>query len=308
MNEALISVIIPTYNRANLLGETLESVLNQTYDNWECIVVDDGSTDQTKLLLEFYCKRDNRIHYYHRPGSLRKGASSCRNYGLTKSKGDLIQFLDSDDLLASNKLAEQVKFYEPGKMDLWTCKWGGFTDPQNLTSLFKYRYQSYRDFSEGIQLLNTFGLFNEFFPLHVYLTPKKLIVKAGSWNTDLTNNDDAEFFARVILNAAHIKFAPEAAVYYRYNSEKKLSDIDTPEKLDSFLKSLELISKEIANRYKNNKGYYVKRARNNLSKFLINNHLKFSGKKIYLKDENEDFDSFSYSVRRKAMRYLNFSM
>ena len=76
----LVSIIIPTYNRAHLIAETLDSIIAQTYTNWECIVVDDGSTDPTDELMETYCKKDSRFQYYHRPKNRPKGANACRNY------------------------------------------------------------------------------------------------------------------------------------------------------------------------------------------------------------------------------------
>ena len=67
MKQALISIIIPTFNRAHLIGETLDSVLAQTYPNWECIIVDDGSTDTTDEVVGEYVKKDSRFLYHHRP-------------------------------------------------------------------------------------------------------------------------------------------------------------------------------------------------------------------------------------------------
>lgn len=96
--EPLISIIIPTYNRASIIGETLDSIIEQSYTNWECIVVDDGSSDNTDKVLANYCKKDARFQYYHRPQNKKKGPCSCRNYGFKKSKGTLINFFDSDDL------------------------------------------------------------------------------------------------------------------------------------------------------------------------------------------------------------------
>ena len=97
-NLPLVSIIIPTYNRAHLIGETLDSVLAQTYTNWECIVVDDGSTDGTDKLIIAYCEKDARLQYFKRE-ILPKGASHCRNIGLEKASGEYCMFLDSDDLL-----------------------------------------------------------------------------------------------------------------------------------------------------------------------------------------------------------------
>lgn len=106
----LVSIIIPTYNRAHLIAETLDSVLAQSYRNWECIVVDDGSTDETSQLLKKYITEDVRFKFYQRPSELLKGANACRNYGLLKSKGKYIQWFDSDDLMHVDKLKLKVKF------------------------------------------------------------------------------------------------------------------------------------------------------------------------------------------------------
>jgi glycosyltransferase involved in cell wall biosynthesis len=112
MNCELISIIIPTYNRVHLIGETLDSVIAQTYANWECIVVDDGSTDYTNELLEFYCKKDDRIQFYHRPVNRRKGANACRNFGFELSTGEFLIFLDSDDLLDFGGLENRIRFFK----------------------------------------------------------------------------------------------------------------------------------------------------------------------------------------------------
>lgn len=103
----LVSIIIPTYNRAHLIGETLDSILAQTYQNWECIVVDDGSTDNTNTIVAEYSKKDSRFQYFSRPTDKPRGANACRNYGFEKSKGDYIQWFDSDDLMHTEKL--QIK-------------------------------------------------------------------------------------------------------------------------------------------------------------------------------------------------------
>lgn len=112
MQNPLVSIIIPTYNRAHLIGETLDSVLEQTYTNWECIVVDDGSTDDTLAIIQKYIEKDRRFSFFFRPETKPKGASSSRNYGLFQSKGELIIFLDSDDWLLPICLTQRVKFME----------------------------------------------------------------------------------------------------------------------------------------------------------------------------------------------------
>ena len=109
MNNPLVSIIIPTYNRAHLIGETLDSVLAQTYENWECIIVDDGSTDNTAEVINRYNQKDSRFQFYYRPIDKIKGASSCRNFGLSQSEGVFVIFLDSDDLLLEYCLQRRLE-------------------------------------------------------------------------------------------------------------------------------------------------------------------------------------------------------
>lgn len=105
----LVSVIIPTYNRAELIGETLQSVKNQTYQNWECIVVDDGSDDNTEELIENLSQKDSRYKFFKRDKAP-KGGPACRNIGIENAKGEFIIFLDSDDFLANFCLELRVQF------------------------------------------------------------------------------------------------------------------------------------------------------------------------------------------------------
>jgi len=104
MKKPLISVIIPTYNRAYILSKAIESVLNQTFKDLELIVVDDGSTDETPYLVSKY-----PIIYVRKP---HRGVSHTRNVGVLKAKGDFIAFLDSDDAFVEDKLEKQIKFFE----------------------------------------------------------------------------------------------------------------------------------------------------------------------------------------------------
>lgn len=101
----LVSVIVPTHNRENYLPEAIDSVLQQTYTNWELIVADDQSTDNTVQIVRQL--PDERIHLHLTPQRL--GVTGTRNFGIKKAKGDLIAFIDSDDLWAPTKLQKQVE-------------------------------------------------------------------------------------------------------------------------------------------------------------------------------------------------------
>lgn len=99
MTNLLVSIIIPTFNRANLIGETLDSILAQTYQNWECIIIDDGSTDNTAEVIDAYVQKDSRFQFHYRPVNRLSGGNAARNYGFELSKGKYVNWLDSDDIL-----------------------------------------------------------------------------------------------------------------------------------------------------------------------------------------------------------------
>jgi glycosyltransferase involved in cell wall biosynthesis len=110
----LISIIIPTYNRANLIIQTLESIQNQTYQNFECIIVDDGSDDDSEKVVSNFIEKDNRFQFYKRPSDKIKGPNACRNYGYEKSKGEFIYFFDSDDFLKPHALETYINAFKIG--------------------------------------------------------------------------------------------------------------------------------------------------------------------------------------------------
>lgn len=101
----MISIVIPVYNVAQYLNECLQSVANQTYTDWECILVDDGSTDGSSEICDEWGKKDSRFVVYHQVNG---GVSKARNYGIGQAKGDFITFIDSDDWVESNYLSEMV--------------------------------------------------------------------------------------------------------------------------------------------------------------------------------------------------------
>ena len=95
----LLSIIIPVYNRVTLIKLTLESIRNQSNCDFECMIVDDNSTDGTWEFLEEFCSSDNRFKTIQNPLTLKKGPSSSRNFGLRQTRGEYVHFFDSDDLV-----------------------------------------------------------------------------------------------------------------------------------------------------------------------------------------------------------------
>lgn len=108
INNPLVSIIIPVYNSEEYIDETIESILNQTYTNWEAILVDDCSQDSTQEKIKKRIEKNNKIKYFKHSTNL--GAAEARNTAIKKAKGDFIAFLDSDDIWEKQKLEKQVQF------------------------------------------------------------------------------------------------------------------------------------------------------------------------------------------------------
>jgi glycosyltransferase involved in cell wall biosynthesis len=120
-NNEIISVVIPVYNRERLIGKTIKSILEQTYNNFEILIIDDNSTDGTKEAITKI--NDSRIRYFKQ--EYNQGPSAARNRGINVSKGNYIAFLDSDDLWDTNKLSDQFKIFDQYK-DEYDVVFSGF--------------------------------------------------------------------------------------------------------------------------------------------------------------------------------------
>ncbi len=106
--DPLVSIIIPCYNYAHFLSECFENLKNQSHTNWECLIVDNASTDNSKDVIHSFSALDNRIKYFYQPV---KGPSAARNLGIKEAKGEFVQFLDADDLLQANKLKNGISIF-----------------------------------------------------------------------------------------------------------------------------------------------------------------------------------------------------
>lgn len=114
---------MPTFNRAHFLGETIESIINQSFQSWECIIIDDGSTDQTKEILQPLLNCDSRFKYLERDNKHLKGPSGCRNQGIDLARGRYIVFFDSDDIVHPEALEISTNILQSSS-DVQFCYYG----------------------------------------------------------------------------------------------------------------------------------------------------------------------------------------
>ncbi|OUQ05201.1 glycosyl transferase [Erysipelatoclostridium sp. An15] len=135
--EDLVSIIMPAYNAEKYIGESIESVLNQTYQNWELMIVNDCSIDNTANIIKNYADKDSRIKYFHQKTN--SGAALARNKGIELANGKYIAFLDSDDLWKSDKLQIQISYMSLNNCD-FTCTYYDKINEtgESLNKIIKY--------------------------------------------------------------------------------------------------------------------------------------------------------------------------
>ena len=230
----LISILIPAYNSEKWIAETLESARAQTWPNKEVIVVDDGSTDRTLLIARRF--ESPWVKVLSQPN---RGASAARNAAFGLSQGDYIQWLDADDLLAPEKLAQQMKVAAlVSNRTLLSSGWGTF-----IYRVAKARFSPSSLWADLLPLEWLLRRLEQ--NLHMqtstWLVSRELTKTAGPWDTQLSLDDDGEYFCRVIIASQGIRFVPDAKVFYRNPGFNRLSNIDrSDKKLESQFHSLML--------------------------------------------------------------------
>lgn len=220
----LVSVIIPAYNRARFLPETLNSALSQSISDIECIVVDDGSTDGTHEIAAEFCARDSRVRYLRQEN---RGPSAARNYGLSEARGKFIQFLDSDDLIVSGKLAKQLKQF-------------GTTNDLAL-SYCDYRYCAHDDVSKTVsrdnfppprfvmqrRLWDIASRWETKFsiPMHCFLFDARFFKERGiRFDEELPNHNDWDCWMQVFSLDPLVFHVPEVLAIYRLHDDAICAD------------------------------------------------------------------------------------
>ena len=186
MPKPLVSVVIPSYNRAQYIAETIESVLAQTYNNIEVVVIDDGSKDNTREVVEPYSPR---VRYVWQENSER-GAS--RNHGLRLSKGEFLAFLDSDDLWLPNKLEEELRIF--GEMPNVGVV---YSDADLVDSEGRFLKTIMRNGYSGA--VTDKLLRDNFVTLSAHLIRRSLAVQVGGFREEreLSGSEDWEFWIRL---------------------------------------------------------------------------------------------------------------
>lgn len=239
MSLPLVSILIPCHNAATYLRATLESALGQRDVAVEVIVVDDGSVDGSLAIAREFEPRGVRVLC-----QTNRGAAAARNAAYAASRGEFIQFLDADDLLAPNKLAVQLAraTREPAGT-VFTGRWGRFTDDP-ARAAFRDDNPLCADLSPRDYLVR-YGSHDCMMHPAAWLLPRAVAESAGPWDERLSLNDDGEYFARIVTAATRIAYCPEAVSLYRSALPTSLSAQRSRRHLESAHLALQLIIDEM---------------------------------------------------------------
>ena len=243
MDSPLVSIIIPVYNAERYIADSICSAIKQTWPNKEIIIIDDGSTDNSLSAIKKY--ENERIKVYSQAN---KGASAARNFGIKMANGKYIQFLDADDLLSPDKIEAQLNVLNESEDYLALCATVNFLNNESLALKNVEHYWYGEDNDDPFDFLIKLYSSNEimaglggFIQPNAWLTPAKLIKKAGPWNEELTVDDDGEYFCRILLASKGIRYDYKGINYYRnFSEDKNLSAQKSKEAHESACRSTDL--------------------------------------------------------------------
>ena len=263
----LISVIVPCYNQAQYLDECLQSVLDQTYTDWECIIVNDGSPDHTEEIAKKWVEKDARFKYLYKENG---GLSSARNAGIEIAKGEWIQFLDCDDILKKEKFEISTNFFLDH--DIVLTNFMLFKNGEEIppfcdleTAIFDL---------ENIILKWDNGLN---IPIHCAIFSKKTIENL-KFDTKLKSKEDWDFWIQFYTVSKKTYFINSNLVLYRIN----------PNTLGTNIELIYIANEHIYKKYNSEIKSLLFTKLNNLNLelvkrniFLSNNYLKIYNNKLF---------------------------
>ncbi len=213
-NNPKVSIIMPVYNVGAYIEECLRSVVSQTYKNIELVMVDDGTKDDSVEIANEVLSRSTIEYKIIK--QVNAGACAARNVAISNATGDYLLHLDADDRISETLVEKQIETlrkccFEPKTIAF--CGWIGLEDfGLCISNVITHDYTIPSDMLVDMYL-NHVCLYP-----HCYLVSKQLLEKSGLWDTSLVQDEDGDFFSRIIVCADKILFTPDTKVYYRFGN------------------------------------------------------------------------------------------
>jgi glycosyltransferase involved in cell wall biosynthesis len=230
--QPLISIVTPVYNRETLIVECIKSVQNQEYKNYEHIIIDDCSTDNTLATIKALAEKDDRIVIAESVEKSDGRPGKVRNIGIKMAKGELIAFLDSDDLWEKEKLSTQLEFMQKNDFDFSYHPLSRLVNNSNPAISFWGRDCFQKDFFRGLFLSN-------FIPTCSVLVKKKVLEEVGFFDESLKYSEDYFLWLLIALKKYQIGFLSDVLGCFRRTNHGNINSVlDKKEKHenDIFLK------------------------------------------------------------------------
>jgi glycosyltransferase involved in cell wall biosynthesis len=294
----LVSVIIPTFNRGNLLIEAINSVFDQNYRPIECIVVDDGSTDDTMKLLK-QLDFTNSVNFCLRIIQQSNGGSQlARNNGILESKGEFIQFLDSDDLLECNKLKNQVMYLNVNlEIDGVYGDWSKGTIRNNKFIKAVWNDDLIFEFLTGRSVVN-----------FSFLMRRSLVLGIGLWDVKVKRNQEIDYHLRGLILGYRYSYLSGNTGLWREHDGPRIFNVSKCEDVVNFYNKWEFIlrsrnawNSELQNGIINNYIWFL-----NAYKTLNNQQLKVILKEIQFL--NPEYPIFTTKVFKTVSCFFGFNL
>lgn len=252
----MVSVIMPVFNREDTIARAIESVINQTYDKWELIVVDDGCTDKTEEIVSAYVEKESRIILIKNHN--KKGVAEARNTGIHVAKGEYVAFLDSDDEWLEHHLAECINTLETTGMKMCSALWieNRYGKCEKIGEHGWYNYifdKMYVDL--GIQREEKLWIFDErlfeyivmtdFYCFHIntLVVCKELLLKIDGFDSRMKQSEDLDLIYRLLQHTSLVTINSYHFIYY-YGTNNLYAFIDRDSlDINELIKNKDLVKK-----------------------------------------------------------------
>lgn len=284
MNKPLVTIIVPNFNNTVFLGELVDSIARQSYPNWELIVIDDGSTDNSfQYAMDIARHNPSKIRVIGR-NRLPKGGQTCRNIGIQESKGEYIVFFDSDDLISEDCLEQRVSFMESHQeLDFGVFPAHSFKPREDYKTYYKGDI-SWGNPTNG----NAINLFlrNEYPFLVVTSIFRKGSLSGIEWDEKLTVRQDLDFNLSLLFSEKKYDYCPNAEYDYFYRVHHTANHVSgnmtTPEKYESMVYLFDKIFSKIESFEDYRKEEYAE----SFKRYIVNylNQIVICGDKVMRKD------------------------
>lgn len=262
-----VSIIMATYNRSHLISECLDSIKNQTYENWECLIIDDGSEDDTQLIVSDYLKNDHRFQYFVRSSNYQKGLPGCRNFGLDKASGNYIIFFDDDDIVHPENLEICLKILEDPKHDFCHYKKRSFEETIPVFSNLKHDFTTYKIGEHQLENVIT----NKIALASCTVMWRNTCFKRYRFDESLSYAEEWECYIRLLLNGFYGIGIDQVLYYNRKHLPSNTGEfwIGNKKRRNDYRKAVRLVIDQL-----------IKRSL--FSDFLIRHFIQLS---VFLKDK-----------------------